>query len=462
MPVSPAIEARRALVRLLAKTARARRLTVNVNRDSPDKDVQAAFRKVIKYAHPDKGGTDEEMKLLNAAKDKWDKAKRDAGRPRAEEAGASAVVPEAPEYRIRSVSTMLTYQGVADLSQWRDIVAHWSANVRAWSVKHWCATLEANRFTATFHVHVMVQFKKTQDRTSRSFTCAGICPRADVTDLGGHGVCKKKLQESINRGMFYVWADKIGTQRDESGQLCVEGNYAPCWTSARFTYPVKGAWPEDLWKQRKLTHDMYEKYLFETRDGIIGRKRNLDAVREKEKQEAVRQEIAERVQRIRGNPDLYRPFPEILEAQRWLESFSVDALRYAILVVLGTSACGKTEWANSLFRKPLELKIGRLEHFPDKMRSFDRQTHDGLILDDVRDMQFIADNQEKLQGKYNEPIEFGSTPGGTCAYFVDLFRIPIVVTANQSTENLQLLDDHDWLGKAVNRTIIHFEGLGAL
>jgi hypothetical protein len=56
---------------------------------------------------------------------------------------------------------------------------------------------------------------------------------------------------------------------------------------------------------------------------------------------------------------------------------------YPILLVLGPSISGETEWANSFFKNPLELKIGTLPHFPDRMRTFDRKTRDGIILDDM-------------------------------------------------------------------------------
>ena len=108
---------------------------------------------------------------------------------------------------------------------------------------------------------------------------------------------------------------------------------------------------------------------------------------------------------------------------------------------LGPSRKGKTEWAKSLFKHPLELKIGSLTFFPDSLRAFKRGFHDRLILDDVRDLQFVVDNQEKLQGKCDCFVEFGSTAGGTCAYHLDLFGIPVVATINFSTKNL--LDAHD-------------------
>ena len=52
-------------------------------------------------------------------------------------------------------------------------------------------------------------------------------------------------------------------------------------------------------------------------------------------------------------------------ARAWLETFQEDRLRYQVLVVVGPSSTGKTEWAKTLFTKPLELKIGTLQHFPD-------------------------------------------------------------------------------------------------
>ena len=114
----------------------------------------------------------------------------------------------------------------------------------------------------------------------------------------------------------------------------------------------------------------------------------------------------------------------------------------------------KTEYAKSLFRNPLELQISNLGHFPDKLRKFDRSVHDGIVLDDSRDLAFLANVQDKLQGKYDALIEFASTPAGQYKYYKYLFRIPIVATCNYSTCNLQFLETHDWLGKESNRTVI--------
>ena len=65
----------------------------------------------------------------------------------------------------------------------------------------------------------------------------------------------------------------------------------------------------------------------------------------------------------------------------------------------------------------------------------------------------------KLQGKYDCLVEFGSTAGGTCAYSVDLFGVPVVATVNMSTKNLAYLEDHDWLGNPGNRVLVTFPGV---
>lgn len=125
---------------------------------------------------------------------------------------------------------------------------------------------------------------------------------------------------------------------------------------------------------------------------FLSRHRNLVACREHETAASLKQAMEARVARIRSNPQLYRPFPPVPEAQAWLELFKEDSLRYPILVVLGPSRAGKTEWAKSLFSKPLELKIGTLQ-FPDAMRHFQRDVHDGL-LDDLRDFSFLLTSGE--------------------------------------------------------------------
>ena len=454
--------AKRALVSLLLALAHQYGVCVKVTRESPDPLVEKAFRCIIKKVHPDKGGCVEHAQQLQRAREEWQtvKGRKDPG-GRPAQASAMSLVGKKETgrqgYRIRSVAVLLTYHGVQQ-DQWPAFLTFVRDHVAHWGVEKWCASMETCS-SGKPHVHLMVQFHKALDsRVVDVFSFAAARPNASSTDLCCEGLSGRQLQRSIDRGMFYVFADKIGTLFGKDGLPFTEGNYLPCWVRCEKTYQVLGKWPETLWKQRKISSATYEKLLYLTRDGVLSRKRNLDACKDHEDSAALTLAMAERVQRIRSNPSLFRPFPKVPDAEAWLKLFQADALRYPILVVLGPSRAGKTEWAKSLFKRPLELKIGTLEFFPETMRHFQRAVHDGLVLDDVRDLNFLVSHQEKLQGKYDALVEFGSTAGGTCAYHRDLFGVPVVATVNYSTKNLDYLENHDWLANPGNRVVVVLSG----
>ena len=111
-----------------------------------------------------------------------------------------------------------------------------------------------------------------------------------------------------------------------------------------------------------------------------------------------------------------------------------------------------------MFKHPLVLQIGGLDHFPDGLRHFDRQAHDAIILDDLRDFKFCVLHQEKLQGKVSTKFEFATTASGMSAYSKWLWKVPLVFTANYTTRNLELLRQNDFLGRPENRVLIELAG----
>ena len=238
-------------------------------------------------------------------------------------AGMVASVPRT-EYRVEGTSVLLTYQGLppAAMSEWNRFLEWVQKNLKAWRVKHWCATLETND-NGNSHLHLMLQFTRGVDHTVQRFIFEGYRPNASSSDYLGEGVCKKKMQLSINRGMFYVYADKFGTQRDEQGMPCVAGNYRPCWEDQGFKYQVLGKWLDALWRQHKISHDTYERYIFLCRDNVLGRKRNLDAVREYEQAQAEEKDIEAITKKIRSNKRIYKPFPRVAQVEEWLALFKV-------------------------------------------------------------------------------------------------------------------------------------------
>lgn len=471
MPVSAVQVAKRTFISILLKIARRYNVQIGVNRDSADEAVKAAYKRVALKAHPDKGGSKEHLQELNKARDDWNDAKKaqqaeTAQRQRQQQQqqaadGSQNLATARPDFRVNSSAVLLTYNGIRDTRHWEEFVEFVQGKLKEWGVRRWCATLEETR-KQKLHTHLMLQFYKKVDCGHRYFSFGPIPPNAGPNGLGrdlcGQGIDTKRYQQSVDRGMFYVFAAKKGTCRDMDGNPVWAGNYAPAWIGeALGTYAVNPQWAQTLYQQYKLPGDVYEEYLFRCRGNIWAMKRTLDDCRAWEQQQEEKAEIAKVTKRIKSNPNVYRPFLTIPSAIEWLQRFAVDALRYPLLIVLAPSGIGKTEWVKSLFINPLELKIGALTHFPDDMRTFDRHVHDGIVCDDCRDLKFLADHQDKLQGKYDSRLEFATTVGGTCAYKKYLFAIPIAVTINYSTANLGFLATHDWLGKDINRVVINYD-----
>ena len=68
--------AKRAFVTRLKSIAVIYGLVAGLTRESTDVQVRAAYKKVSRKAHPDKGGAEEHIKAMSAARDTWEEALR--------------------------------------------------------------------------------------------------------------------------------------------------------------------------------------------------------------------------------------------------------------------------------------------------------------------------------------------------------------------------------------------------
>lgn len=236
--VSAVDTAKRFLVSLIRTLAAVYGLHVSVTRDAPDAEVRKAYRTMSRKAHPDRGGNVEDMKRLNAAYKEWcdivfeaAQKKKEGKKKSKSESSGSVVLPTKPvadkSFFFRSQAVLLTYQSfVADLgeclSQWTRFLTFLRGSVRTWFVTRWTATLETNA-NGMHHAHVMLQFTSQRERNVKNFCFEGLRPHSAANDLLGECFSKKKWQSSVDRGHFYCWANKRGTVRDNSGNLCVQG-----------------------------------------------------------------------------------------------------------------------------------------------------------------------------------------------------------------------------------------------
>ena len=95
--VSSIDTAKRALVTLLKPLAGIYGLVVFLTRESSDKDLRSAYKKVSRKAHPDHGGLPEHQKALNTSRDAWEEVLVQAARQASPQYGES---PESCEGQV--------------------------------------------------------------------------------------------------------------------------------------------------------------------------------------------------------------------------------------------------------------------------------------------------------------------------------------------------------------------------
>ena len=133
MVVSLYQQAMRPFVKVLLTLARVYKIALAINRDASEKDLTKAYKRVALKAHPDKGGSDDHFKTLQASKEKWEtlratKADRPDGRRWAGGADAASTAPvggnasQQLEFRVRGCSVLLTYHGLSDQASWKDFL----------------------------------------------------------------------------------------------------------------------------------------------------------------------------------------------------------------------------------------------------------------------------------------------------------------------------------------------------
>ena len=83
---------------------------------------------------------------------------------------------------------------------WQRFCDFAAGSATAWTVKHWAATMEQNS-CGDCHLHLMLQFTAALDSGSVRFIFEGVRPNASPND---YLVCRKKIQQSVDRGMFYL------------------------------------------------------------------------------------------------------------------------------------------------------------------------------------------------------------------------------------------------------------------
>ena len=178
---------------------------------------------------------------------------------------------------------------------------------------------------------------------------------------------------------------------------------------------MKGQWVEDLWADGKLDHNTYQTLSLRVRKGHAARKRDLQAVMEDEasaRVDAMIQAVGKDLEAIQA------PFREFKEVENWEDSFLHLQHRWKILVLNADTASGKSTYGEQLFENPFCITVEDAQHLD--LKGFDRDTNDGIVLDNVNTWKQLLSWRAVLQAR-NAKSKGGQSATNIYAY--SAFRI---------------------------------------
>ena len=164
----------------------------------------AAYAKLQRRPGSNRAAPAQEAAQLKLAKVAWEQSLVDRCK-----AGRSATGSQC--FRIAATAVLLTYQPTADMAQWLRFVTFLQVHVGGWGVKHWCATLETCE-SRRLHAHVMLQFRKKADLSSRTFEFEGVRPNLSANGYIVEGAGWRIPQISYDRGVLLCLCKQEGHQ----------------------------------------------------------------------------------------------------------------------------------------------------------------------------------------------------------------------------------------------------------
>lgn len=321
--------------------------------------------------------------------------------------------------------------------------------VRNLGVTQYTSTLERSLQSATtdrVHFHFKVNLKTALDQVGTAgWEFHGVRPDGRHTAVPVRADTKKargaSFQEASDRAHFYAWAPKRGT-------LFSSTNWQP-WAN----YRVLGKWLDDLWTDGKLTNDSYDELARKVKLGYSNRKRDLEVVRTAEREEHVNNTLAavnEDLAKLRAP---FRTFPQVTT---WENTFLNLQFRWKVLVLVADSAAGKSSFAESLFQNPCVVTVEEAENLD--LKSFDRDVHDGLVLDNVNSWGQLLLWRAVLQAR-NAKSKGGQSATNVYSYTQYLFGVPVVATVDLDAPDAHLVDTtspscSNWLCKNTVRVAL--------
>ena len=250
--------------------------------------------------------------------------------------------------------------------------------------------------------------------------------------------CVSERLGGASRSVAASWQGAFYCQCPKIGGLFSSGNISP------FTgYPVNGDWVFNLVQQDKIEYDDAKELIVRSGRGLARRLQDLNTWR------TARTEITSRdyiVAAQRQHEASNSPWRVIELVDKWKEKNTQPMMRRKkILVLVGPTGTGKTEYVKALFGPQHVLELNAAGMLHPCLRQFDPDVHRCILWDEAEAI-LIAQNRKLFQCPAAF-VELGFSPGGHLTYPVMVSKAVMVVCTNRWDEQLEMLapGDRKWI-----------------
>lgn len=184
----------------------------------------------------------------------------------------------------------------------------------------------------------------------------------------------------------------------------------------------------------KLDEATYEDLARKVKVGFSNRKREAEAVREALRERRVDKELSKAATQLEKLKAPSHDFPAVTN---WEGSFLHLRFRWKVLALVADSESGKSTFAEGRFDNPYVLTVEDAEDLD--LRGFDRDKHDGIVLDNVNSWGQLLRWRALLQAR-NAKSRGGQSKTNVYSYVQYLFGVPFVATVDLDAPDAYLVD----------------------
>lgn len=239
---------------------------------------------------------------------------------------------------------------------------------------------------------------------------------------------------AVLQGHYYLQMPKVGSLFRRA-------------TLVRFLdFKVEARWIMGFWRQRKLSHEDCLEELFQSRDHAHVHAKEVQNLQKWETHKEMERRCARLLAKVK-----HLPFKSPVECElEWLAQYdfdenSVEALptRFSFMIYDGPSRTGKTELACSWFVAASTLVLNCQGVTEPNLHCWDARRYAALLVDECS-WKLLWDNRALFQASVR-PTLLGQSQCNEHAYWVSLYKVPIIACSNNFWEGCNDPKARNWI-----------------